>query len=69
MSPRLARLLEGLLEPTWEDRLTATEAKSVLAGSARTSQQQQTKQQGWNPFSQDVWEDRRQRSRASDSQV
>ena len=69
MSPRLARLLEGLLEPTWEDRLNATEAKTVLAGSAHASQQQQARQPGPNPFGQDVWEDRQHRSRASDSQV
>ncbi len=70
MSPRLNDLLEGLLQPTWEDRLTASQAKAVLAGQAGASQQQQRRQQeqkAWNPFSQDGWEDTRQRSRASSS--
>ena len=70
MSPRLNRLLQGLLQPAWEDRLTATQAKAVLTGNAPSSSQQsqrQRQQKGWNVFHEGAWEDRRQRSRGSSS--
>ena len=71
MSPRLNRLLQGLLQPAWEDRLTATQAKAVLAGNASSSsqqsQRQRQQQKGWNIFNEGAWEDRRQRSRGSTS--
>lgn len=66
VTPRLKNLLEGLLQPAYEDRLTTTQAKAVLAGQAPFSQQQQRQQQkGWGPFSQGGWEDARQRSKTS----
>ena len=75
MSSRLNGLLEGLLQPAWEDRLTASQAKAVLAGQGPTSQQQQRQQQqqhqesrARNPFSQDGWEGKRARF-SSDAQV
>ncbi len=69
MSPRLNSLLEGLLQPAYEDRLTATQAKAVLAGQGPAKQQQQRQQQqkAWNPFSQDGWEEARQGSKTSSS--
>jgi len=68
MSPRLNSLLEGLLQPAYEDRLTATQAKAVLADQGPAKQQQQRQQQkAWNPFSQDGWEEARQGSRTSSS--
>ena len=33
-SPKMQALLTGLLEPAWEDRLTAAEARAMLAGKA-----------------------------------
>ncbi len=33
-SPQMQALLAGLLEPAWEDRLTAAEARAMLAGKA-----------------------------------
>ncbi|KAL0038775.1 hypothetical protein WJX79_007294 [Trebouxia sp. C0005] len=66
MSPRLSGLLEGLLQPAHEDRLTATQAKAVLAGQGPAKQQRQ-QQKAWNPFSQDGWEEARQGSRTSSS--
>lgn len=75
MSSRLNGLLEGLLQPAWEDRLTASQAKAVLAGQGPTSQQQQRQQQqqhqesrARNPFSQDGWEGKRARF-SSDAQA
>ncbi|DBA99977.1 TPA: Protein kinase, variant 2 [Trebouxia sp. C0004] len=68
MSPCLNSLLEGLLQPAYEDRLTATQAKAVLAGQGPAKQQQRQQQQkAWNPFSQDGWEEARQGSRTSSS--
>ena len=68
MSPRLNSLLEGLLQPAYEDRLTATQAKAVLAGQGPAKQQQRQQQQkAWNPFSQDGWEEAQQGSRTSSS--
>ena len=68
MSPRLSSLLEGLLQPAYEDRLTATQAKAVLAGKGPAKQQQRQQQQkAWNPFSQDGWEEARQGSGTSSS--
>ena len=66
MSHRLRNLLEGLLGPAWEDRLTATQAQALLAG------QQQRRHQdtrGWNSSSQESWEDMQSRSSASGRQV
>lgn len=60
MSPRLNNLLEGLLQPAYEDRLTATQAKAVLAGQGPAKQQQRQQQKAWNPFGQDGWEEARQ---------
>lgn len=73
MSSRLNGLLEGLLQPAWEDRLTASQAKAVLAGQGPTSQQQQRQQQqqesrARNHFTQDGWEEKRARF-SSDAQV
>ncbi|KAL0051028.1 hypothetical protein WJX82_000878 [Trebouxia sp. C0006] len=67
MSPRLSSLLEGLLQPAYEDRLTATQAKAVLAGQGSARQQQRQQQKAWNPFSQDGWEEARQESKTSSS--
>ncbi len=67
MSPRLNSLLEGLLQPAYEDRLTATQAKAVLAGQGPAKQQHRQQQKAWNPFSQDGWEEARQGSRTSSS--
>lgn len=67
MSPRLSSLLEGLLQPAYEDRLTATQAKAVLAGQGSARQQQRQQQKAWNPFSQDGWEEARQGSKTSSS--
>lgn len=63
MDERLDTLLSGLLQPAWEDRLTAAQAQDVLAGKARSSQQQREP----NPFGQKGWENSRQRSRGSRS--
>lgn len=63
MSERLDTLLSGLLQPAWEDRLTAAQAQDVLAGKTRSSQQQRQP----NPFSQHGWENSRQRSKGSRS--
>lgn len=65
LNDRLDRLLAGLLQPAWEDRLTAAQAQDVLAGKRRGSQQQRQQQQ--DPFSQNDWENARQRSRGSGS--
>lgn len=65
MNERLDRLLAGLLQPAWEDRLTAAQARDVLEGKARGSQQQRRQQQ--DPFSQNDWENARQRARGSSS--
>lgn len=43
-SPKLQTLLEGLLEPTWEDRLTVKQAHSVLAGRSSPQQSQPAQQ-------------------------
>ena len=67
MSPRLNNLLEGLLQPAYEDRLTATQAKAVLAGQGPAKQQQRQQQKAWNPFGQDGWEEARQGPRRSSS--
>ena len=73
MPQRLKTLLNGLLQPAWEDRLSASQAQAVLTGQLQGSQQQQQQQQqrrdrqGWNVFGQDGWENARQSSRQSDS--
>lgn len=66
MNERLDRLLAGLLQPAWEDRLTAAQARDVLEGKARGSQQQQQRRQQ-TPFSSNGWENARQRSKGSGS--
>lgn len=70
MPQRLQTLLNGLLQPASEDRLTASQAQAVLAGQSQGSQQQQQQRrerQGWNVFGEDSWENARQRARQSDS--
>lgn len=40
-SPKLQALLEGLLEPAWEDRLTVKQAQAVLTGQRRSQRAEQ----------------------------
>ena len=68
MSQRLDTLLNGLLQPAWEDRLTAAQAQAVLSGKTRSNEQQQQHQRdrsGWDMFGQDGQESGRERSRHS----
>ncbi len=44
VGPRLSQLLDGLLEPVAEDRLTAQEALDILDGRAQRQQRQQQQQ-------------------------
>ena len=65
-SPKLQALLEGLLEPTWEDRLTIKQAQAVLTGQSRSQQAQRAEQVRSRPsFGDWGWETPRDRSAQS----
>lgn len=61
MNQRLEALLSGLLQPAWEDRLTAAEAQNILAGNADSRRVRQQQDQ----FRQNAWERSGGRSRSS----
>lgn len=67
-SPKLQTLLEGLLEPTWEDRLTVKQAQSVLAGRSSPQQSQRAQQARPRPsFGDWGWSNSRDSSAQSSS--
>lgn len=65
-SSKLQSLLEGLLEPAWEDRLTVKQAQAVLTGHSSSQRAQRAEQARARPsFGDWGWSNPRDRSAQS----